>query len=80
MSGAEGEGKPSGWKKVKKPKVKGCIAWIAEQNSKGNYVDRYDEQGRSLLHLCIEENAGLPVLEGLFKRGVEVPSSVANSL
>ena len=54
----------AGWQKAKKAKVKGCIAWIAEQNSKGNYVDRYDEFGRSLLHLCIGDNAG-PIVRPL---------------
>ena len=31
---------------------------MSEQNNKGNYIDRFDEFGRSLLHIAIAENAG----------------------
>ena len=30
----------------------------SEQNSKGNYIDRFDEYGHSLLHIAIGEHAG----------------------
>jgi len=38
--------------------VKGVIAWIGQQNSKGNYIDKFDEYGRSLLHIAMNEDAG----------------------
>jgi len=53
-------------------KKKGCVAWIAEQNNKGYYMDRGDELGQNLLHIAILEDAGREVVAGLVERQVDV--------
>lgn len=55
-----------------KRKKKGCVAWIAEQNSKGHYVNCFDEHGQSLMHIAVIEDSGSEVVQGLVQRSVDV--------